>query len=175
MVKAWFMPNTVTDPRDENQLNPPEPATLEQLSKIGVLYYYSEKRDGLDKIAKERGYDNNDEVVISKNTLPNYEDKVKAFFEEHLHTDEEIRYIADGYGYFDVRDGEDRWIRILSEPGDLLILPAGIYHRFAPRHDDYVHAVRMFRGLPKWEAHNRSEEADSLPERVQYTKEVLTQ
>lgn len=57
----------------------------------------------LDKIRKDRGYSYEDEINVSKESLPDYENKIKNFFTEHLHTDEEIRFVIDGSGYFDVR------------------------------------------------------------------------
>lgn len=39
-----------------------------------------------------------DVISIHKDKLPNYEEKIKSFYEEHLHTDEEIRFVLDGSG-----------------------------------------------------------------------------
>lgn len=91
----------------------------------------------LNEFANNNGYDYKDVITISKDKLPNYEEKIKNFFEEHLHTDDEVRFIVEGRGYFDVRNKDDEWIRILSEPGDLLILPAGVYHRFILTNEVY--------------------------------------
>lgn len=37
-------------------------------------------------------------IEIAKDKLPGYDEKIKMFYEEHIHEDEEIRYILDGTG-----------------------------------------------------------------------------
>ena len=70
----------------------------------------------VNQLAGERGYKNRDEITVSPEKMGDiYEAKVKSFFDEHLHEDEEIRYIRDGYGYFDVRNKGDNWVRIYLE------------------------------------------------------------
>ena len=86
------------------------------LEQLGVKYFLVETTEGVDKIAADRGYKNRDQVTVSPDALgPVYEDKVKSFFHEHLHEDEEIRYVREGRGYFDVRGQDDEWVRIMVE------------------------------------------------------------
>jgi 1,2-dihydroxy-3-keto-5-methylthiopentene dioxygenase len=86
------------------------------LNKLGVLYYNIADLDGVDELARERGYKNRDEITVSPEKMGDvYEAKVKMFFDEHLHEDEEIRYIRAGQGYFDVRNQGDQWVRIFLE------------------------------------------------------------
>ncbi|CAI4699763.1 CIC_collapsed_G0041940.mRNA.1.CDS.1 [Saccharomyces cerevisiae] len=129
----------------------------------------------LDELAKlgAKAYKNRDVVNICEGSFKSeaeFNEKLATFYQEHLHEDEEIRYCLEGAGYFDVRDAStpENWIRCLVESGDLLILPPGIYHRFTLTTSNHIKALRLFKDEPKWQAVNRSNQADSLPVRKDY-------
>ncbi|CAG8474725.1 6120_t:CDS:2 [Ambispora gerdemannii] len=163
-----------SDPREPHEFSPSSPVTPEELAQLGVVYCRIEienYENEINRIAKERDYKNRDVINCSKEGLGElYESKLKTFFEEHLHEDEEIRFILDGSGYFDVRDQRDRWIRIVVVPGDLIVLPAGIYHRFTLDNNNFIKALRLFKEEPKWTPINRP--ADNNPFRIQYLKSI---
>jgi cupin superfamily acireductone dioxygenase involved in methionine salvage len=184
----------------------------------------------LAAIRKVRGYSYEDRITITPEALPNYEEKIKGFYQEHLHTDEEIRYVLEGRkgqgskqgaswqshlqakgwphaqlrstvagggavlrqaaattaphhlpgpsppcscpsscppaGYFDVRDRQERWVRIWNKRGALLVIPEGIYHRFTLDTGNSITALRLFVGVPVWTPHNRP--AEHVPSRSKY-------
>lgn len=197
-MKAYYYDNTLLDQRTPHDTDPtPLPPT--HLTSLGITHHHLPASDttAVDPIARERNYKNRDTIEISPTLLPNYEEKVKTFFHEHLHEDEEIRWILAGGGYFDVRDGEDRWVRMALEEGDLVVLPAGIYHRFTTDEKNvrclplngiglvrgfrvvfanlaplwqYTKAMRLFKEDPKWTPLQRDEETDKNPYRQDYLK-----
>lgn len=131
MVRCWFMDDGDSDQRLEHHRTPEQFCTIDELfRRTGVEYFHvleiaqltccqlehyrgsllqfpvdTYQKDGeLEKLKQKRGYSYEDEIAISKDTLPDYETKIKSFFTEHLHTDEEIRFVVAGSGYFDVRE-----------------------------------------------------------------------
>lgn len=108
----------------------------------------------LAAIRAERGYVEMDEVVLGAAT-PNLDALCSKFFTEHLHTDEEIRFVVGGAGIFDLRDKDDRWMRVHVVPGDLIIVPADKYHRFALDDQRAIHCKRLFQDASGWTPVNR--------------------
>ncbi|KAA1107072.1 1,2-dihydroxy-3-keto-5-methylthiopentene dioxygenase [Puccinia graminis f. sp. tritici] len=159
-------------PQDEHDSN--ESVSKQELQKLGVLYWSIDSIDQVNSIAIQRDYKNRDQIICSPQAMGDiYQQKLDTFFEEHLHEDEEIRWVVEGSGYFDVRDQTDqRWVRIKVEKGDLLVLPPGIFHRFTVDKDNYIKAMRLFKDEPKWVALNRSTESESNPYRKAYIEQV---
>jgi cupin superfamily acireductone dioxygenase involved in methionine salvage len=102
---------------------------MSEAAALGVLHWKLNVNDyesDLNAIKAERGYNYQDTVESTK--IPDFEKKVAIFAHEHMHDDEEIRFCLEGSGFFDVRDqrnGADKWLRIVFQAGDMLVLPAG--------------------------------------------------
>jgi len=176
-MRAYYFDNLPGDQRLPHDYVPTQPVSKDTLTKIGVKFWtipVAGYEDKLNSIAQERGYKNRDTINVSKEGLGAiYEEKIKGFFEEHMHEDEEIRYILSGSGFFDVRETpSDAWIRLAVDPGDLLVIPAGIYHRFTLDMSNNIKALRLFQDEPKWIPHNRSAATDVNPHRMNYLESI---
>ncbi|KAG8215128.1 1,2-dihydroxy-3-keto-5-methylthiopentene dioxygenase [Butyriboletus roseoflavus] len=172
-MRAYYFDNIPGDQRLPHDSGTPVDDAV--LASIGVLHWHIPIDTGtsdcpeIAAVARERGYKNRDVITITKEGLGDlYETKLKHFYEEHMHEDEEIRYILEGSGFFDVRGkptsttvtcflpctrrwvvrvehlATDKWIRCALDAGDLLVLPAGIYHRFTLDERNMVKAMRLF-------------------------------
>ena len=108
----------------------------------------------LAELCVQRGYVAQDVVHLGTAT-PNLDVLLEKFFNEHLHTDEEIRFVVAGEGIFDLRDVDDRWMRVHVVPGDLIIVPANKYHRFALDQAMTITCKRLFQNQDGWAAINR--------------------
>ncbi|KNA06904.1 hypothetical protein SOVF_176800 [Spinacia oleracea] len=178
VIEAWY----IDDDSNENpslpyHKEPKEVVSLDQLAELGILTWKLdadnyETDEELNKIREARGYTYMD-CICNNEQVPNYEEMNKRIYEEHLHSDDETRYCVDGSGYLDVRDVEDKWIRIWLKKGAMIVLPAGIYHRASLDFNSYIKLVRLFAGNPVWTPHNRPN--DDLQARKEYVEKFLIQ
>lgn len=177
MVAAYFFDNDDSvDFREPH--NSGENVSLDHLAKLGVIYRYLPSQGDVDSLAKQRDYKNRDVVNLNPARFDNNEEvmleKLQMFYKEHIHEDEEIRYCMDGAGYFDIKDSVlERWIRVRLDRYDLIIVPAGIFHRFTLTTDNYIKAMRLFKDEPKWQAINKPE-ADENPIHKDYLANLQT-
>lgn len=155
---------------------PEQVVSQSTLDALGVFSYKLdadryEEEGKLAILCQQRNYAHRSEITCSPKTLQNYDEMLGKFFTEHYHDFEEIRFILDGSGFFDVRDSDDVWIRIVVKKGDLIVLPAGIYHRFTLDDGKYLKAMRLFVATQKepiWTPINRSIESDHAEVRKDY-------
>lgn len=122
----------------------------------GILYFQLPTDEAawttpLQAICDARGYTSMDEVRLNDST-PNLPALLHKFFREHLHTDEEIRFVTEGAGIFDLRNRDDQWMRVHVVPGDLIIVPANKQHRFTLDDQRTIVCKRLFQNMDGWEA-----------------------
>ena len=158
MVQAWKLAESSEPPTSPHKKSPNEEITLKTLENFGIFCKklnpgaqpYKED-PALLAYCKDNDYLFSDILTVSKDSLKDYEKTLKCFFSEHFHPDDESRYVLEGAGYFDVRNENDEWVRVRIEKGDLITLPAGMYHRFALDEDQhYLKSVRMFVSEAIW-------------------------
>jgi len=190
--EAWYMIETdkSSNLKCQHRLTPNRSVSVIEMKALGLNYWKMDadtytypvksipwdpndaKDPRLQALRDDRGYSYADVLTIHPDFLPGFDTHVKNFLTEHIHDAEEIRYILGGSGFFDVRDPLDKWIRIHVKKGDLMTLPEGIYHRFTCDEDDFIHAMRMFVGVPCWTPINRlenvTEDTDKHKSRKQY-------
>lgn len=127
-------------------------ATTADLAAVGVLAR-SLPEDGfqaeLDALRAERGYVTQDVIELRPDT-PNLEGILGKFKDEHLHRDDEVRFVVEGEGVFDIRGADERWIRVEVERGDLIVVPAMLYHRFFLTELRRIRCVRLFKDAAGW-------------------------
>ena len=103
----------------------------------------------LDALKGERGYIEQDEVALSPAT-PNIDAICAKFVDEHLHDDDEVRFVLEGEGIFDIRSRDDRYMRVVVEPGDLIVVPANRHHRFMLTESKAIRCVHLFKDASGW-------------------------
>jgi 1,2-dihydroxy-3-keto-5-methylthiopentene dioxygenase len=125
-----------------------------ELNAQGVTYEQFETNESayktpLEKLMKERGYVTMDQVKMWPD-MPNFDALCQKFVGEHLHTDDEVRFVLAGSGVFEIRGDKDRWMKVTVEPSDFILVPANRFHRFYLTDEKNIHCVRLFKDQSGW-------------------------
>jgi 1,2-dihydroxy-3-keto-5-methylthiopentene dioxygenase len=128
--------------------------TAQELNAQGVTYEQfetdeSKYRGPLEQLMKERGYVTMDQVRMWPE-MDNFEALCKKFVGEHLHTDDEVRFLLSGSGVFEIRSLDDRWMKVIVEPSDFILVPANRFHRFYLTDEKKIQCVRLFKDQSGW-------------------------
>lgn len=98
----------------------------------------------------ENGYLTADVISLNAST-ENYDLIRNKFYQEHTHTEDEIRFFVDGKGLFWFNLENQAVFNLLCERGDLISVPHGTKHWFdAGIQDPFVKAIRIFIDSSGW-------------------------
>jgi 1,2-dihydroxy-3-keto-5-methylthiopentene dioxygenase len=96
-----------------------------------------------------KGYTTRDMVVIHED-IPGLADVLAKFDKIHIHTDDEVRYILAGKGYFGFVEPDGGQFLLEVSGGDYINVPANAEHWFEMKDSKRIKAVRYFIDTKGW-------------------------
>src|SRR3990172_6161461 len=139
-LRSWPAP---TDARAQSLLNKP---ALDDAEKEELLAAVDHR---FQELKREAGYTTRDMIVLHEN-IPGLADMLGKFDKVHYHTDDEVRYILAGKGYFGFVDSEGGQFMLEVSAGDYINVPANTEHWFTLGDSPRIKAVRYFIDTSGW-------------------------
>jgi 1,2-dihydroxy-3-keto-5-methylthiopentene dioxygenase len=104
----------------------------------------------VERLKSEGGYGTVDVIRLPKGT-PDTAPMRAKFLDEHLHTEDEVRFFVEGSGAFYLHLGV-RIYQVVCVRGDLISVPANTLHWFDMGPDPEFTAIRFFNNQEGWVA-----------------------
>jgi 1,2-dihydroxy-3-keto-5-methylthiopentene dioxygenase len=124
----------------------PEHPTSPDAPQEEILSTYSAE---IGKLKARGGYVTADVINVTAQT-PGLDAMLAKFSREHLHDEDEVRFIVHGHGVFHIHPKEAPVVAIEVEPGDLIRVPRGTWHWFDLCADRQIRAIRLFQDPAGW-------------------------
>jgi 1,2-dihydroxy-3-keto-5-methylthiopentene dioxygenase len=102
-----------------------------------------------EELKRDKGYATRDMIVIHE-AVPGLADLLAKFDKIHLHTDDEVRYILAGKGYFGFVEPDGNQFLLEVAAGDYINVPANTEHWFEMKDSQRIKAVRYFIDTKGW-------------------------
>lgn len=141
-------------PEDQDAKSLLEKAALVDEEKEKVLASVDHR---FQTLKDDQGYTTRDLIVLHEG-IPNLDEIMAKFETIHYHTDDEVRYIVSGKGYFGFVDGEGKQFLVEVVQGDYINVPANAEHWFTLGDSRRIKAVRYFIDTTGWTPVNTGRE-----------------
>lgn len=107
-------------------------------------------QEDVNRLMQERGFQSVD-VVSLTTEHPQKQALREKFLNEHIHSEDEVRFFVDGSGLFYIH-ADDKVYSLLCEKNDLLSVPAGLKHWFDMGAEPFFKCIRLFSRPDGWVA-----------------------
>ncbi len=109
----------------------------------------SRHREPLAAIMARHGYVDRDLVEMSPG-MKDFEAICEKFSIEHYHPGDEVRFILEGSGVWEIRSLDDRLMKVEVQAQDFIVVPAHRYHFFYLTPERRIRCVRLFKDHNGW-------------------------